>query len=146
MRQRIAQILLDPNAKAVAGDAKLPPQQNAKGSECVLDESDELCAVISYIRDDLHVRRLRQIWDVINGGLDERFVRRSAAHIGRTDAALPSRDDIGGESRELPPAIALHPEKQLAVVKTRGHRRGVTGAVQRSLAQEGRTAAERQPP
>jgi hypothetical protein len=145
-RQRLAQTLLDPNTKVIAGDAKLPPQQNAKGSECILDQRDELSAVISYIRDDLHVRRLRQIWDIINGGLDERFVRRSTAHIGETASSVPSRDDKGEESRELSPNIARHPEKQLAVAKTSGHRRGLTGLVQQSPPPEDRAAAGRQVP
>ena len=77
MRQRALRILLGAQAEA-DGDFALPKQDGAKGSEVVLDQNDELSAVIAYIRDDLHVRRLRQIWDVINSGLDERFVRATA--------------------------------------------------------------------
>jgi len=72
LRKRMAQILLGPNAKVATTVIRPPPQTYAKGSERVLDQKDELSAVISYIRDDLHVRRLRQIWDVINSSLDNR--------------------------------------------------------------------------
>lgn len=73
LRKRVAQILLGSSAKVAVNVPKLPPQVGAKGSERVLDLRDPLGAVVSYIRDDLHVRRLRQIWDVINSSLDARF-------------------------------------------------------------------------
>jgi hypothetical protein len=74
MRQRLLQILLGvdnkPGPERVA--SALPPESDTRSSEISLNITDELDAVIAYIRDDLHVRRLRQIWDVINARLDER--------------------------------------------------------------------------
>jgi len=77
LRHRLMMILLGGHHE---GTQEVPEQPlelrlSARGSEVPLNPSDELEAVVSYIRDDLHVRRLRQIWDVINGGLDERHVR-----------------------------------------------------------------------
>mgnify|MGYP000577164198 CR=1 FL=1 len=72
LRKRVAQILLGDDITLPTNATKLP-QTDAKGTESVLDPKDALGAVISYIRDDLHVRRLRQLWDVINSSLDDRF-------------------------------------------------------------------------
>lgn len=56
-----------------------------QNGEHKLDETDELSAIVAYLRDDLHVRRLRQIWDVINEALDSRTA--SAAATSGTAAA-----------------------------------------------------------
>jgi hypothetical protein len=79
LRQRLTKILLGDEHGQASGVTTVPSQTHAKGSETVLDESGELEAVICYIRDDLHVRRLRQIWDVINESLDERHIRPNDA-------------------------------------------------------------------
>jgi hypothetical protein len=97
MRKRISRILLGTEA-GQAENSPLPPQTEAKGSEPALDLSDELNAAISYIRDDLHVRRLRQIWDVINTGLDERFVRSTAP---RPIEPTPPPREIAGLPRDV---------------------------------------------
>ncbi len=48
-------------ARAVTGSSEVP-----------LDPADHVEALVSIIRDDLHVKRLRQIWDVIASRVEER--------------------------------------------------------------------------
>jgi hypothetical protein len=75
LRHRLKDILLsgasplpDPNfLKRTAVDP-----ENKFNSEIGVDWAFELDSVVGIIRDDLHVRRLRQIWDVINAQLDLR--------------------------------------------------------------------------
>jgi hypothetical protein len=75
LRHRLIRALLGEDD--VSNPPESLPQAAAMGSEIPLDDMDELQAIVSYIRDDLHVRRLRQIWDVINGRLDERPLRQA---------------------------------------------------------------------
>src|SRR3984893_4712639 len=97
MRQRIARILL--GAELQKDDAPMPRQTAAKGSEPILNQRDELGAVISYIRDILHVRLLRQIWDVINSSLDERFAQSAANYSPSNNANTEKKIGIQSVGR-----------------------------------------------
>jgi hypothetical protein len=114
LRQRALHILLGAQAEA-AGDFAPPGQDGAKGSEIILDQKDELSAIVAYIRDDLHVRRLRQIWDVINSGLDERFVRSTAEDAMSRQKVVPLRpiDELGEEPTLVPSDGRQHPPREL---------------------------------
>jgi hypothetical protein len=97
LKERVAFILLGLDISSFAADTPPVSQSGAKGSERKLDPKDMLSAVIAYIRDDLHVRRLRQIWDVINSSLDGRY------HEARDHDAIAKGAD---ETRTAPRKLA----------------------------------------
>jgi hypothetical protein len=113
LRQRLYRILIGGEREHANDKLALPPQGAAKGSEPVLDQSDELSAVVSYIRDDLHVRRLRQVWDIINSGLDERYTRPTVQLPAEISGeAMVRSGNLVPEPQDLQPAKSRSRSKQ----------------------------------
>lgn len=98
LRRRLATVLIGeppaaPSEPAAASahrsDRQHQPEEPGT-SALQLDLTVELDALVAIIRDDLHVQRLRQIWDVISDRLEQRpvvVVDLPATRVGSLAAA-----------------------------------------------------------
>jgi hypothetical protein len=87
LRRRLVAALVGEPPPAAAGETVQPPAGLSEGkrhqpvapgsSEMQLDPALELDSLVAIIRDDLHVQRLRQIWDVISDQLKQRPAPRA---------------------------------------------------------------------
>jgi hypothetical protein len=80
LQQRLLAALLGDKAEAdnvvssPAGNPTFHHPTTPGSTEIELDPASEIDALVSIIRDDLHVQRLRQIWDVVGDRLQQRPV------------------------------------------------------------------------
>lgn len=113
---------VDTIQEGMARDIRRTTNRNVPlNSEYPLDQRDFLHALVTIIRDDLHVMRLRQIWDVIQQRLQQRptynnpvFAKQAALRtvivpVKRSDAKAGRRGRNGHDTKAAPPG-AVKPE------------------------------------